>query len=273
MVGKGVMPGKYGDIQMVDVAPTVAALLGTNIPATNQGHPQIAMLDLTLTQVDQIYSALAIQQDQLVQAYQTAIGRPVTVIQSGDIVSASQAGMNAARDSLLDNQRLPRGIIAIVLAFLFINLAAWHARPYYSWMLVGVVAYLLIFNIKYILIDQKTFSLSSVIDASNLIGSTALTTLIALFVGWLLVLLGVKGYQLRPRKAAALTLKFILTTLSILSIPIFVHYAVNGAIVTWTLPNFLISFLGLLFLVQILIVSMIGLFFTGLSALVGFFGH
>jgi len=273
MVGKGVIPGKYGDIQMVDIAPTVAAILGTNIPATNQGHPQIAMLDITLTQVDQINSVLSAQQAQLVQAYQTAIGRPVTVTKTGDIVKASQAGMDAARESLVDEQQIPRGIIAIVLVFLFINLAAWHARPNYSWLLVGVVGYLIIFNIKYILIDHKTFSLSSVIDAPNLIESTALTTLVALFVGWLLVLLGTKGYQLRPRKSAALTLKFILTTLSILSIPVFIHYAMNGAIVTWVLPNFLISFLGLLFLIQVLIVSIIGLFFTGLSALVGFFAH
>jgi len=273
MVGKGVIPGKYSDIQMVDVAPTVAAILGTSIPATNQGHPQIAMLDITLTQVNQINSALTAQQAQLVQAYKTAIGSPVTVTQSEDIVSAAQTGMDAARESLLDKQRLPRGIIAIVLIFMFINLAAWHARPYFSWMMVGVVGYLLIFNIKYILVDHKTYSLSSVIDATNLIESTALTALIALFVGWLLVLLGTKGYQLRPRKAAAMTLKFILTTLSILSIPIFIHYAINGATITWALPNFFISFLGLLFLIQVLIVSVIGLFFTGISALVGFFAR
>ena len=273
MIGKGVIPGKYGDIQMVDVAPTVAALLGTNIPATNQGHPQIAMLDFTLTQVDEMNNALASQQAQLVQAYQTAIGHPVTVTQLGNIVTASQAGMDAARETLLDNHRIPRGIIAIFLVFLFVNLAAWHTKPYFSWMLVGVVGYLSIFNIKYILIDHKTYSLSSVISTTNLIESTALTTLIALFVGWLLVLVGTKGYQLRPRKAAALTLKFILTTLAILSIPIFFHYAINGATVTWALPNFLISFLGLLFLIQVLIVSVIGLFFTGLSALVGFFAH
>jgi len=273
MVGKGVIPGKYGDIQMVDVAPTVATLLGTNIPATNQGHPQIAMLDFTLTQVDQINSALADQQAQLVQAYQTAIGHPVSVTQSGNIVTTFQAGMNAAQETLLDSQRIPRGIIAIFLVFLFVNLAAWLTKPYFSWMLVGVVGYLLLFNIKYILIDHKTYSLSSVISSTNLFESTALTTLIALFVGWLLVLVGTKGYQLRPRKAAALTLKFILTTLAILSIPIFLHYAINGAIVTWALPNFFISFLGLLFLIQVLIVSVIGLFFTGLSALVGFFAH
>jgi hypothetical protein len=273
MIGKGVIPGKYGDIQMVDVAPTVAAILGTNIPATNQGHPQVAMLDITLAQVDHINTVLSSQQAQLVLAYQSAIRHPVTVKQTGDIVSASQAGINSARELLLENQSFPRGIIAIVLVVLFLNLVAWYSKPYFSWLLVGVVGYLLVFNIKYIMIDHKTYSLSSVVDASSLIASTALNTLIALLVGWILVILGAKVYRLRPRKAAAMTMKFILTTLSILSIPIFVHYVINGATVTWALPNFLISFLGLIFLTQTLIVAVMGLFFTGLSAIVGFFAQ
>ncbi len=273
LVGKGVIPGKYADVQMVDVTPTVAAILGTNIPATNQGHPLVAMFDFTLTQVDNIKNALSAQQAELLQVYQTAIGHPVTISQTGDIVTASQAGMNAAREAILDYQRIPRGIIAITLVFLFVNLAAWHAKPHFTWMLVGVASYLLIFNIKYILIDYKTYSLSSVIDASNLIASTAFTTLLALFVSWLLVILGTNVYRLKPRKAADLTLKFILTTLSILSVPIFVHYVINGATVTWALPNFFISFLGLLFLIQVLMVAAIGIFFTGLAALIGFFAN
>jgi hypothetical protein len=273
MVGKGVIPGKYGDVQMVDVAPTVAAMLGTNIPATNQGHPLVAMFDFTLLQVDSINKALATQQSELVLAYQKAIGHSVSVAQSSDIVAASQAGINAARESILTSQRIPRGIIAFVIVFLFITLAAWYAKPYYNWILIGVLGYLLVFNIKYILIDHKTYSLSSVIDATNLIASTAFTTLIALFVGWLLVILGTKIYQLKPRKAADLTIKFIFTTLSILSIPIFIHYVINGAIVTWALPNFLFSFLGLIFLIQTLMVAAIGLFLTGISPLLGYFAH
>ena len=36
MVGAGVKPGQYPDMQMVDVAPTIAVLLGTNIPASRR---------------------------------------------------------------------------------------------------------------------------------------------------------------------------------------------------------------------------------------------
>jgi hypothetical protein len=273
MAGKGVIPGNYGNVQMVDVAPTVAAILGTNIPGTNEGHPLIAMFDFSLVQVNAINNELSTQQSQLARLYQEAIGQPVNVTQSQDVVTATQAAMNTATESLLNIQRIPRGIITFVAIFILLIVAAGHARPYYNWMLVGVLCYIIVFNIKYLLIDHKTYSLSSVIDATNLISSTALTSLLALFVAWLVTILGTKIYLLKPRKAADLTLKFILVTLSFLAIPVLVHYFINGAVVTWTLPNFLISFLGLIFLIQALMVAVIGLFLTGISPLLGYFAQ
>ncbi|OGO12547.1 MAG: hypothetical protein A2Y53_08975 [Chloroflexi bacterium RBG_16_47_49] len=273
LAGKGVIPGDYGDIDMVDVAPTIAAILGTNIPATDQGRPRIEMLDFTLAQVNKVNQVLSIQQGQLATAYETAIGQPVIVQRSSEVVPATQEAMDTARESRLNNERILRGIFTIVLLILVINLAAWHARPHLSWILGGVVVYLLFFNLKYILIDHKTYSLSSVVNATNLIVTSALVSFIALAVSWLLVLLGTRAYQFRPRKAAETTLKFILCTLSIFAVPIFIHYAVNGATVTWALPNFLISFLGLLALIQCLVVAAIGLALTGLSALIGIYAH
>jgi hypothetical protein len=273
LAGKGVIPGKYGDVQMVDVAPTVAAILGTNIPATNEGHPLIAMYDFSLDQVSAINNEISAQQLQLARLYQEAIGQPVNAIPSADIVTATQNAMNAATVRLQNIQRIPRAIITFVALFFLLTTAAWHARPYYNWMLVGVVVYILVFNIKYILIDNKTYSLSSVTDATNLIASTALTSLLALFVAWIVTILGTKIYLLKPRKAADLTIKFILVTMSFLAVPVLVHYFINGAVVTWILPNFLISFLGLIFLIQLLIVAVIGLFLTGISPLLGYFAH
>jgi hypothetical protein len=273
MAGKGVIPGDYGDVQMVDVAPTVAAILGTNIPATDQGHVSIAMYDFSLSQVDAIKTALTAQQSQLALAYQTAIGQPVNVTTSEDVVTATQNAMDAAKTKALNLERIPRAIVAIAVIVGVLVLAAWQAKPYFNWMLLGVLSYLILFNIKYLFIDQKTYSLSSVISATNLISSTALTSLLALFFGWLLVILGTRINQMKPRKAAELTMKFILVTLSFLAIPVFVNFAFNGAVVTWTLPNFLISFLGLIFLIQMLVVALIGIFLTGISPLLGYFSQ
>jgi hypothetical protein len=273
MAGKGVIPGNYGDVQMVDVAPTVASILGTSIPATNQGHPLVAMYDFSLDQVDAINNQLSTQQSQLARLYQEAIGEPVNVVLSQDIVTSTQTAMDKARESSLNIQRLPRGIVGFAVIFFLVSAAAWRARPYYNWMLIGIVCYILVFNIKYLLIDHKTYSLSSVRGATDLIASTALTTLLALFVAWLVTILGTKIYQFKPRKAANLTLTFVLVTLSILVIPVMVNFFVNGAIVTWTLPNFLISFLGLIFLIQVMMVAAIGLFLTGISHLLGYFAR
>ncbi len=273
LVGKGVVPGKYGDVQMVDVAPTIAALLGTSLPATNQGHPQIGMLDISLAQLDRVKTDLSKQQAQLALDYQAVIGRPVTVQQSADVVSATQAAILATQNSVINTQMLPRGIIAIIVAFLLVNLSAWHAKPYFGTMVIGIVGYLVIFNLKYLIVDQKTYSMSSLVDAMNFIGSTAQTTLMALLVGWIAVMIGTKIYQSKPRKAADLTMKFILALLALLLVPILINYVINGVVVTWALPNFLISFLGLIFLVQVLIVGVLGIVFTGLAALLGVFSR
>jgi hypothetical protein len=270
MIGKGVIPGNYGDIDMVDVAPTIAAALGTNITATDQGRPKIEMLDITLEQVDKINQVLSTQQEQLATAYGTAIGQPVNVVVTGDVVHDTQTAMDVARDSRLNREQLPRAIFAIIFVVLIINLAGWYARPPLAWFLVGVATYVVVFNVKYLFIDHKTYSLSSVLDATNLIVSTAITTLIALVFAWLLVLLGTKAYKYNARQAAITAIKFILTTLSILAIPIFIYYVINGALVNWTLPDFLTSFLGLLFLIQSLMVAIIGILLVGFSALMGF---
>jgi Type I phosphodiesterase / nucleotide pyrophosphatase len=273
MAGNGVEPGIYNDIQMVDVAPTVAALLGTNIPATNQGHVHYEMFDFSLTQVDDIRAALKVQQTQLAQIYQDAIGQPVLIQPSSDSVAATQAAMDAARETRLNSDRILRGVFGIIFIILAINLTAWGARPHYKWMIAGVVSYLVVFNIKYLLVDHKTYSLSSATDPSSLIAGLVMNAGIALFVGWLLFLLGTRAYRFKPRKAADTTMRFILVTLSILAIPIAVHFALNGPVLTWTLPDYLISFLGLLFLIQTLMVAAMGLFLTGFTALVGMFGN
>jgi hypothetical protein len=42
---------------------------------------------------------------------------------------------------------------------------------------------------------------------------------------------------------------------------------VNGALTTWTLPNYLIEYLGMLSLMEVLFICGTGLIFVGLTAL------
>jgi hypothetical protein len=273
IVGKGVIPGDYGDMKMVDIAPTVAAILGTNIPATSQGTPLFAVYDFDPSQVEKVQAVLSLQQAQLAEAYGTAIGEIVKVEATSNTVDATQQGMEAARLARLNSERIIRGVVGVVLIILFLSLTTWHARPNIAWTWLGVLIYLVVFNIKYIFIDQNTFSLSSVSDAMSLITSTALTTFIALVVGWLFVFLITKAYRENPGTAAVITMKYILVTLSLLSVPVIIHYVINGAVVTWTLPSFLVSFLGLLFLIQTMMVALVGMILVGISALIGRIGN
>ena len=58
LVGKGVIPGKYGDIQMVDVAPTDCSDIGDEYPRYESRSPSIEMLDFSLAQVDKINTSI-----------------------------------------------------------------------------------------------------------------------------------------------------------------------------------------------------------------------
>lgn len=47
MVGQGVVSGEFGTIDQTDIAPTIAVLLGTAIPAAAQGAPRFEMLQIS----------------------------------------------------------------------------------------------------------------------------------------------------------------------------------------------------------------------------------
>ena len=54
IAGAGIKPGNYGDVEMVNVAPTLAAILGTNIPASAQGKLLTEMLNLPAATLDHV---------------------------------------------------------------------------------------------------------------------------------------------------------------------------------------------------------------------------
>ena len=74
LVGPGVRPGDYGTIPAVDVAPTLAALLGLPIPAESHGTVRFEMLEMSDAVRAEKAMALAAQQVQLAEAYLEAIG-------------------------------------------------------------------------------------------------------------------------------------------------------------------------------------------------------
>jgi hypothetical protein len=136
-----------------------------------------------------------------------------------------------------------------------------------AWMLGAALLYILLFNLRYALIDGRTYSLSSVLSANELILYVAATAAIALVISWLVFSLGYKVFKQGPAQAANLVLDWILATLALLAIAVLWNFVVNGILVTWRLPEFLSMFLGFISLLQILLVSVVGLLLTGITSL------
>jgi hypothetical protein len=69
MVGGPVRPGTHGHCEQVDVAPTIAALLGVAIPASNQGRPLLDFLAVPPAARQAVLQALYEQRSRFVKHY------------------------------------------------------------------------------------------------------------------------------------------------------------------------------------------------------------
>lgn len=276
LAGAGVKAGSCGDVNMVDVAPTLAALLGANLPASGQGQVRSEMLALSAEQAAGIERAWGLQQSLLQDAYLTATGAKSPSPQPGDDVAAffrAHPVVEGARNARLAGERWPRAILAVILAVAPAVVLFLKRSRAVAWMLGGAVLYVVIFNLRYAVIDGRTYSLSSVASANDLILYSATTALIALAVSWLAVSLGLGSFRQGPRPAAESTLGLALTTLYLLLLPVLVSFALNGATLTWTLPDFSTLFMAFISLVQGLMVAALGLLLTGVAALIGVFAR
>lgn len=287
LVGAGVQPGRYEDIHMTDVAPTLALLLGTNLPAASQGRPLTGMLLLTSDQRTSIQHALAVQQEQLLGNYLVASGvsssetsasdairliaNSGNPVGSEDPVGASQAALEAVRQERLNRERMPRAVLALVAALLPLLLIFGTWRRESAWLLAGAALFVLLFNLIYAVFAGRTYSLSSVTGASDLILSVGGMAFLAFLVSWLLVSLGLGAFRVGPRYAAGIVLWLTLLSIYLLSLPVLLSFTINGLLVGWTLPDFNSMFLAFLALIQILFVGVLGLLFSGAGVLLGSF--
>jgi hypothetical protein len=263
LVGAGVKPGALNGIaRQVDHAPTVAALLGANIPASAEGSVLVPMLALSPQQVEALRQARDTQQAALAATYGEGIGRPV---REGETPDANW--MQAARDERLDRERVPRVILAFALVIL-LAVALWRGwSRTMLWGLLGVAAYLVVFNVRYALLSGRTYSLSSVLGANELILYVALNTLLAFAAGWLVFAFGLRLFARPAGEAARLTVAWSLLTVAITMLPALVSFAFNGPIITWVLPDFRSFFLGFLATLQALFIAAFGILFAAIAAL------
>ena len=268
--GAGIKPGGYPDGNMTDVATTTAALLGLNIPADSEGIVRTDMLNLTADQQASINSALLAQKSQLLKDYQAAIHSTANGAQT-DSVAGILSAMDQAKAQRENSERIPRFVLAILLALIPAYVLVKKRSPFVVWMLGGAVLYIVLFNFGYAILAGRTYSLSSVTSASDIILFTAGTTASSLVLTWLILSYILKWFKSTPRESAEKVFAFTFITLYLVSLPILWHFAFNGALVTWTIPDMASMFMGFLSILQALVIAIVGLILVGITALVATF--
>ncbi len=263
--GAGIIPGNYENVAMVDIAPTLAALLGTNIPASNQGHVLINMLAINPEHNITIQNALKAQQSQLLSAYLKAIGS-TGISEAGEIVSATQTTMRQAELVRKGNERIWRNVLAAFLAIFPAYMLFLRKAKNTLWLLAGAIFTIALFNLRYTVLDGRTYSIASIEGANWLIKYVGITSSFALLLGWLISMIGLHAFKSGFRKAIETTSGFVWFTIYLLSLPVLLNFAINGVVVTWSLPEWYTLFVGFLSLIQMLIVALLGLIFLGVMA-------
>ena len=266
LAGAGITPGQYPDTKMVDIAPTITALLGANIPATSQGHILFDMLTFLPEQEIALKEAQDTQLRQLHAAYSEAIGDPLPIREDFGVVD----GTNFAVDAMLLQQeektRRLRFNLPVALAILpaYLIFRSWKKI---KWLFAGAIAYFFLFNIYYAYIAKRTYSLSSVAGLESFTQFNAVTASVLLGGIWLFLMLKLDFFKKGASEIAETTIILTILTLYLVSLPILWHYAVNGFMVTWYLPNFPIMFRGFLGMIQSIMVAVTGIVLTGVGAL------
>ncbi|PYQ10324.1 MAG: hypothetical protein DMF83_00385 [Acidobacteria bacterium] len=135
LVGGPVRPGSKGAAEQIDLAPTVAALLGTEIPASSQGRPLLELLDLTAAARRPVLESLYQQRESFVAQYVAWVSRRPAVMPRAPGRARAQsieAGLGPveqeaqiARDRRLDEEERSR--VGALLAFLLLPVIALGA--------------------------------------------------------------------------------------------------------------------------------------------------
>jgi hypothetical protein len=259
LVGAGVWPGYFGNMQMVDVAPTGAALLGVSLPSSTQGRVLTWMLTLTYEGATALPDATEKQQKTLYDNYALMIGTSATLNQKeADPVVKYEAGIERARENRLSGEIMGR----VFLMILPVAAAVFFAWKYRSRKLLErlllFVLYAIVFAVVYMLVFQQTFSLSRVQSESGMIlgilASSAAGFLAAWAVNAALRHFFSEGYEAVAENTLALAGVFM----ALLSLFTAAHFVVNGTVVVWTLPEMNTAFFGLLSMLMIFSLAVLG---------------
>ncbi len=264
VVGGPVTPGDYDDADQIDVAPTVATILGTRLPAASQGRP---LTDMLRAEPPGLSAALTTQQQQLARAHADALGRPTDYeAPDDDPVTATQAEMASRTAAAMLPGRLWRGAVALLVLGLA-GVLSWRRRGRAQWrQLLGAVAFLAGFHACYALVLGRPYSLSWVEDTGGLVVTIAVATLAGLAASFAVVLSATRPWRLPPTDAATSVLSATTTIVLVAGLPAVLSLVVNGVASPYTLPEMHTTWFGFTAMLQIVVVVVGGLVIAGVVA-------
>ncbi|MFN2299733.1 MAG: alkaline phosphatase family protein [Anaerolineales bacterium] len=269
LAGAGVVSGGYwGTVDMVDVAPTAAALLGAAIPASSQGGVQAHMLELAPEAAEALPGLEETQQRQLYTYYANTIGADAMLDEEQDNpVVMYEDGIERARENRLSNERMGRFFLLLVLLFATAFII-WKYRGRALLERIGLFAvYALAFTAVYVLAFTQTFTLSRVPSASAMILSILISSAAGFLAAWLVTVYWKKYFAEGLEAIAENTLALTGVFMAVLAVPLVVHFLINGTVARWTLPEMNTGFFALLSMIQIASLALIGGLVTGGSLL------
>ena len=257
VVGGPVESGGYRDANQVDVAPTVATILGTRLPAASQGQP---LTDMLTDEPPGLASALTSQQQHLADAHAKSLGRSTDYrAPSDNPVAATQAEMKATTAAAMLPGRLWRGGVALVV-LIGAGVMLWRRRGRtLALQLLGAVVFLAGFHAWYGLVLGKPYSLSWVEDTGGLIATIAMAALVGLVVALPVSLLATRPWRQRPVEAALRVLDATTMIVLVALLPAVVALVFNGLNSSYTLPEMHTTWFGFTAMLQGLIVVVGGL--------------
>ncbi len=284
MIGETVIPGTYSDVSQLDIAPTIATLLGLSVPNATQGRVLFEMLELSEETQAGIQLAIARQRLELLAAYlaqiqgeetmpseqlETDVARAQTALANDNISGGLQlatlaqeeanAQLAIAIQSRLRKEQLARLVVAGLILFIWF-FVMWRRRGFHAGSVVvaaiiSVALYHSLFQLQ-----GYSYSFSSAGALAELPIQVARLTAFSMLVGGGLILI----LLMLTREDHWLTLLgtgygYGMLVTFMFALPVLWAFWQNGLWATWHLPDVGPAFWQFTGLFQVMVAAILAL--------------